>query len=225
MSLGCLSLRHPLSKPVFAYATISMLNPSSKLTFKFLAQIQLLICGFGCYVMREWFRYVSLSQHYTSSTECLISRLCSYIPAVFSIHTMKLNCIRFFSTKGNSVSSESAMTFERSTDFAYPKIAHLILSYLGVTVPRRISLQVLCAAGTIIIRGMLFLILLRPPTRRGDAFGNGMRSVVLTMMNLAETYHFAKVSQLHITLVHLLIFSISYGCSFSRTIMIQVVEC
>ena len=47
----------------------------------------------------------------------------------------------------------------------------------------------------------------------GDAFGDGMSSVVLTR-KLAETgsrdayeYRFAKVSQLHITLVHWLIFS------------------
>lgn len=99
------------------------------------------------------------------------------------------------------------MTFERATELTYPKIAapNSVVSWCYSTnIPTS-------AAGTIIIPGDIIpnsVDLL--PIFRGmeDAFGEGMRSVVLTIM-LAETgskntyeYHFAKVSQLRIVLVH-----------------------
>ena len=106
-----------------------------------------------------------------------------------------------------SASDFSSMTFERATELTYPKIAALnsIVSWCySINIPTS-------AAGTIIILGDIIpnsVDLLPIFCGMEDAFGEGMRSVVLTIM-LAETgskntyeYHFAKVSQLHIVLVH-----------------------
>ena len=99
-----------------------------------------------------------------------------------------------------SASEFYSMTFERATELTYPKIAppNSVYSWhYSTNIPTS-------AAGTIIIPGDIIpnSIDLAPIfCNMEDAFGEGMRSVVLTM-TLAETgskntyeYHFAKVSQ------------------------------
>ena len=123
-----------------------------------------------------------------------------------------------------SYSDFYSMTFERATEVTYPKIAppNSVDSWcFSKNIPTS-------AAGTVIIPADIIpnSVDLFPIFRdMEDAFGDGMRSVVLTM-TLAESgskktyeYHFAKVSQQYIILVHLLRISISYGCSFLSTIM------
>jgi hypothetical protein len=106
-----------------------------------------------------------------------------------------------------SASEFYSMTFQRATELTYPKIAppNSVDSWCYSTnIPTS-------AAGTIIIPGDIIpnSIDLLPIFRDMErAFGEGMRSVVLTMM-LAESgfkntyeYHFTKVSQRHIIFVH-----------------------
>jgi hypothetical protein len=99
------------------------------------------------------------------------------------------------------------MTFERATELTYPKIAppNSVNSWCYSTnIPTS-------AAGTIIIPGDIIpnSIDLLPIFRdMEDAFGEGMRSVVLTMTKAdlesgskntyVSEYHFAKVRQRHI---------------------------
>ena len=102
-----------------------------------------------------------------------------------------------------SASDFSSLTFERASELTYPKISapNSVVSWCySPNIPTS-------AAGTIIIPGDIIpnaIDLLPIFLNMEDAFGEGMRSVVLTM-TLAETgsekmyeYHFAKVSQLHV---------------------------
>jgi hypothetical protein len=119
-----------------------------------------------------------------------------------------------------SASEFSSMTFERAADLVYPKIAapNSVISWCySENVPTN-------AAGTMITPSdtVLHATDLLPILRDMEgAFGNGMRSVVMTIMSAegesqnTYEYHFTKVSQLQITVVaHRLTLIKSYGCLF-----------
>ena len=170
---------------------------------------------------------------------------------------MKLNCIRFFSTKENSVCSKRHslksflyhginfyqvgdiskylcfLSFGGSMAFERLGVTNIHWSHLFQKFATLNSVISLCysAAWIIIIPGeMIFLILFS--SRPFFVLWKMPLGFVFLSRKLAkaESQKYVWVSlkvtlsQLHITLVYLLISSISYAYSFLSTIMVQVVD-
>lgn len=103
-----------------------------------------------------------------------------------------------------SATDFSSMTFERAADVVYPKIAapNSVISWCYTeNVPTNAAGTIITPRDTVPHATDLLPIL----HDMEGAFGNGMRSVVMTVMSAegesqnTYEYHFAKVSQLQIT--------------------------